>query len=53
MLLLTFPDFKQETGLVADRLKAAGADPDVFDFWCDFVAQDLQFPDEDDEFNGI
>ncbi|MBI3649461.1 MAG: nucleotidyl transferase AbiEii/AbiGii toxin family protein [Acidobacteria bacterium] len=49
MLLLAFPDLKNETGLVTERLKAAGVEPAIFQVWRDLVAQDIQ-PETDDEF---
>ena len=48
ILLLTFPELKQEEGPVADRLRAAGAGPDVMAAWKELVAQDIR-PEEDDE----
>ena len=50
MLLLTFPDLKQDTGAVRDRLLAAGADAPVLAVWEELVAQSIQPGDEEDEF---
>lgn len=50
MLLLKFPELKRDTGPVADRLHAAGADPAVLAVWQELVAQEIQPADEDDEF---
>lgn len=50
MLLLTFPELKQEHGLVAERLQTAQVAPDVLAVWRDLVAQELRLEDEDDEF---
>ncbi len=50
MLLITFPELKQEHGLVAERLHVAGATPEVLAVWRDLVAQDLRLEDEDDAF---
>jgi hypothetical protein len=50
MLLLAFPELKQDAGPVAARLEAAGADPKVLEAWRDLVAQEIQPPGEDDEF---
>ncbi|NUM78028.1 nucleotidyl transferase AbiEii/AbiGii toxin family protein [candidate division KSB1 bacterium] len=50
MLLLAFPDLKQGEGAVADRLLATGVDPSVLQVWKDLAAQQIQAPDEDDEF---
>ena len=50
MLLLSFPDLKQESGPVTDLLLAMGAAPGVLDVWHDLVAQDIRPGNEDDEF---
>lgn len=50
MLLLTFPELKQESGLVAERLYAAGVEPTILRVWKDIVAQEIHPADEDDEF---
>ncbi|NWF81906.1 MAG: hypothetical protein HXY37_17965 [Chloroflexi bacterium] len=50
MLLLAFPDLKQASGPVADRLLAAGAGPAVLALWHDLVAQTIRPADADDEF---
>lgn len=50
LLLITFPELKQEQGRVFERLQAAVVNPDVMAVWRDLVAQDLQLEDEDDEF---
>ena len=49
-LLLTFPEFKRESGPVAERLRAAGADDDALAAWRDLVAAELLPAQEDDEF---
>ncbi|MBM4044718.1 MAG: nucleotidyl transferase AbiEii/AbiGii toxin family protein [Planctomycetes bacterium] len=49
MLLLRFPQLKRESGPVAERLQAAGADAAV-SVWKEIVAQKIQPPDEDGEF---
>jgi hypothetical protein len=41
MLLLTFPELKRETGLVAERLQTAGAKEAVFAVWKKLVAQEI------------
>jgi len=48
MLLLTFPELKQEAGAVAERLKALGADESVFQVWKNLVAQEIKPADEED-----
>jgi hypothetical protein len=50
MLLLTFPELKSESGPVAERLQAAGADHKIFAVWQELVAQDIRLTDGDDEF---
>lgn len=50
MLLITFPELKQEHGLVAERLQTARVAPDVLAVWRDLVAQELRLEDEADEF---
>lgn len=50
MLLLAFPDLKQNDGPVMERLKAENAGEDVYHLWGDLVKQDIQATDEEDEF---
>jgi hypothetical protein len=50
MLLLAFPELKQNDGLVTERLKAENAGEDVINLWRDLVKQAIQSTDEDDEF---
>lgn len=50
MLLLQFPELKNASGPVAAALKVAGAEPEVMAAWDELVAQEIQPPDEDDEF---
>jgi len=50
MLLLAFPELKQQNGLVTERLKAENAGEAVFDLWQDLVEQEIQTTDEEDEF---
>jgi hypothetical protein len=47
MLLLTFPELKQEEGSVSEALKSLGANDDVMETWRELVAQ--EFIDGDDE----
>lgn len=49
MLLLQFPELKQSNGPVADALPA-GAEPEILTAWEQLAAQDIQPPDDDDEF---
>jgi hypothetical protein len=51
MLLLAFPELKQNDGLVTQRLKAENAGEDVMNLWSDLVKQTIQSTDEDDEFS--
>lgn len=50
MLLLSFPELKNENGLVTQRLQAEGANEDVFKLWHELVNQNIQSENEDDEF---
>jgi hypothetical protein len=50
MLLLLFPEFKTESGAVANRLQVAGATPEILDEWKKIVATDFQEPEDEDEF---
>ncbi len=50
MLLLTFPEFKSESGPVADRLQTLSDDPKVLSVWKELVNQEIRPADEDDEF---
>lgn len=48
LLLLAFPDLKQRSGPVADRLRAAGADAGTFEAWTALVEQTIEAEDEED-----
>jgi hypothetical protein len=48
-LLLTFPDLKAADGAVAERLRAAGADPTIMTAWQQLVAEQIEAEDEDDK----
>ncbi len=50
LLLLAFPRLKREPGPVADRLRAAGAGPDVLTMWEELAAADIQPAPEDEGF---
>ncbi len=50
MLLLTFPNFQQNPALIADRLRASNASPEILTLWQTLSAQTIQMPNEDDEF---
>lgn len=49
MLLLTFPELKNASGPVRERLAVAGADASVLETWNRLVAEDITPEDEDDE----
>ena len=46
-LLLTFPELKTDEGPVAERLRAAEAEPDVLAAWKALVAEEILPEDED------
>ncbi len=48
MLLLTFPELKQEAGAVAERLQALGASESVMSVWKALVAQEIKAADDED-----
>ncbi len=50
MLLLAFPELKQEDGLVTERLQAENATGEAMKLWRELVDQEIQTTDEDDEF---
>ena len=50
MLLLTFPELKQEEGAVSKALKSIGDKDDVMQTWRELVAQKVIEPDDDGEF---
>jgi hypothetical protein len=50
MLLLKFPQLKQDPRPVGDRLRVAGASPAILAVWEEFVTQEIHSADEDDEF---
>ena len=47
ILLLTFPELKTEQGPVHDRLMAHNAGPAALEAWSQWVAQEIEFEDED------
>ncbi len=47
MLLLTFPELKSDSGPVAERLRAAGVEPDVLAAWKQLVSQEVRADDDD------
>jgi hypothetical protein len=51
MLLLMFPELKQENGVVSEVLKSIAANEDVLKTWRELVAQELIEPDDDGEFD--
>lgn len=48
MLLLAFPDLKNETGKVLDSLRAAGASAEVLSTWKELASQEISPEDEED-----
>jgi len=50
MLLLQFPELKKTSGPVANALASAGVDSEILATWCELVDQEIQPPNEDDEF---
>ncbi|MEM6427062.1 MAG: nucleotidyl transferase AbiEii/AbiGii toxin family protein [Cyanobacteria bacterium P01_D01_bin.128] len=50
MLLLTFPDLKQDPGTVTDALVEAQVSVDILAVWQELVQQDIQPIDEDEDF---
>ena len=50
MLLLAFPDLKQESGPVKERLMAENAGDGAMKLWEDLVRQEIQTSKEEDEF---
>jgi hypothetical protein len=50
LLLLTFPELKQDPGPVRDRLLAAGADPLLMAVWEELIAQPIHPAGEEEEF---
>jgi hypothetical protein len=50
MLLLRFPELKDNSGQVVDRLKASGAEPAVLALWQEIVATEIEPEDDEDEF---
>jgi len=50
MLLLAFPELKQNDGLVAERLRVAQAGEAVMGLWHELVSQIIEPANEEDEF---
>src|SRR6266852_1184081 len=50
MLLLTFPELKQEQGAVSEALKSIGVKDDMMETWRELVAQELIDGDDESEF---
>jgi hypothetical protein len=50
MLLLTFPELKEEQGPVTEALKSAGVKDDVMQTWRELVAQEIVDSDDEKEF---
>ena len=50
MLLLTFPELKDEAGPVTKALKAREVSPTILNVWQDLATQEIQPSDEDEDF---
>ena len=50
MLLLAFPELKQNDGLVTERLKAENAGNEAMNLWRELVDLEIQSTEDDDEF---
>lgn len=50
MLLLAFPELKQNDGLVTERLKAENAGEEAMKLWQELVDLEIQSTEDDDEF---
>ena len=50
MLLLTFPELKEEHGAVSEALKSAGVKDEVLQTWRELVAQEIVETVNDSEF---
>lgn len=50
MLLLAFPELKNESSAVTKCLQDAGADQNVLAVWRELVSQEIVPPDEDEDF---
>lgn len=48
MLLLAFPELKQESGAVLEGLRAAGASKEILALWREIVAMEIEAEEEDD-----
>jgi nucleotidyltransferase AbiEii toxin of type IV toxin-antitoxin system len=51
MLLLTFPELKNESGAVSEKLRLLTASQEVMNEWRDLVSQNISFPEDDTEFD--
>lgn len=51
MLLLTFPELKNESGAVSEKLRLLTASEEVMNEWRDLVSQKISFPEDDTEFD--
>jgi hypothetical protein len=50
MLLLTFPELKQDNSHVTELLRGQNADETTLALWREVVSQDIQAEEDDDEF---
>ncbi len=50
MLLLAFPELKEEQGAVSEALKSSGANDETMKAWHELVSQVIRASEEDQEF---
>ena len=51
MLLLAFPDLKNELGAVGEALKSLSVKEEVMNAWRDLVAEEISQPNDEDKFD--
>ena len=51
MLLVTFPELKNESGAVSEALSSFGAGEEVINEWSDLVKQEIRPATDEDEFD--
>ena len=51
ILLLTFPELKNESGAVSEALSSFGAGEEVINEWSDLVKQEIRPATDEDEFD--
>jgi hypothetical protein len=53
MLLLAFPELKNESGPVESSLRTLGVSEDVLNCWRELVAEEIRQPNDDEEFDSF